>query len=714
MQQSIPQRLAADLKLKNEQVTAVLDLLTEGATLPFIARYRKERTGGLDELAIAAIRDGGRALEELEKRRASIITSLSERDLYLGELRTGIDAAQNLKQLEDLYLPHRIRRRTRATVARELGLEPLARKLLHEGVRTDVAAAFVDPAKGVQTAEEALAGARDIIAEWVSEDPPLRAQMRHLFATKAALSSKVDPKKIEAGQKFSDYFDWTEKAASVPSHRLLAILRGESEGVLKVSLRPDPQEALALLRRHFVACQKSPEQILLAMEDGYKRLLAPAMETELRSHLKQNADSEAIKVFRDNVRELLMAAPLGQKAILAIDPGFRTGCKVVCLDPQGKLMHHAVIYPTSSPKAVAESQRMIADLVRRYAIEAIAIGNGTASRETERFIRDCDLKPQPLIVQVSESGASIYSASDIARQEFPDLDLTVRGAVSIGRRLADPLAELVKLDPKSIGVGQYQHDVDQVALQQALDETVISCVNRVGVELNTASASLLSYVSGLGPQLAQNVVAYRNENGPFVSKAELKKVKRLGPKAFEQAAGFLRIHDALNPLDRSAVHPERYDLVRKMCADNHTSVEELMRCEEKRLAVDLKPYCKGEIGLPTLTDIMAELARPGRDPRQQFEAFSFAEGVEKISDLQVGMRLPGRVTNVTNFGAFIDIGVHQDGLAHISQLADRFVKDPALVVKVGQQVLAWVIEVDEKRKRIGLSLRPECPVNPGR
>lgn len=512
-------------------------------------------------------------------------------------------------------------------------------------------------------------------------------------------------KKIDEAQKFRDYFEWSERATSAPSHRLLAILRAESEGFLKVSMRPAPEDAQTLLQRRFGGGNKNWKQIETACEDGYKRLLAPSMETELRTELKQRADTEAIRVFRENVRELLMAPPLGQKSILAIDPGFRTGCKVVCLDRQGKLLHHDVIYPFSGDGGATQAQKKLEDLIERFAIEAIGIGNGTGGRETERFIRACNIKPQPLVVQVNESGASIYSASEIARREFPAHDITVRGAVSIGRRLADPLAELVKLEPKSIGVGQYQHDVDQSALKQSLDDTVVSCVNSVGVELNTASAALLSYVSGLGPQLAGNIVMHRDTYGPFQSKAELKKVKRLGPKAFEQAAGFVRISDAPNPLDRSAVHPERFSLVKQICTDNQTSVTELMQRAEKRDSIDLKVYCNGDTGMPTLQDIMQELAKPGRDPRSGFEAFAFAAGIEVIDDLAVGMSIPGIVTNVTNFGAFIDIGVHQDGLAHISQLAEGFVKDPAAVVKVGQRVRARVISIDKERRRIGLSLK---------
>ncbi|MCA1797006.1 MAG: Tex family protein [Desulfuromonadaceae bacterium] len=698
--------IAKTLNLDSKRVKAVLELLDGGATLPFIARYRKEQTGSMDEEDIAAVRDARSRMEELEKRRASIIASLDERDLYVGGLKQQIDAAVTLKELEDIYLPHRVKRRTRATIAREKGLEALAHIILRGTDDAQGAASrFIRPDAGVNNSTEALAGARDIVAEHINEDAQMRAQMRRLFASRALLISNVVKKKIEEAQKFSDYFTWSEKAAAAPSHRLLAILRGEAEGLLRVSLRPSEEEAVALLQRRFGAGGKNRAQIEAAIADCYKRLLAPSMETELRAELKHGADTEAIRVFRENLRELLMAPPLGQKSILAIDPGFRTGCKVVCLDRQGKLLEHDVIYPFSGAGKAAQAQKTIEARVERFRIEAIGIGNGTGGRETENFIRACNLKSQPLITQVNESGASIYSASAIARQEFPKHDITVRGAVSIGRRLADPLAELVKIEPKSIGVGQYQHDVDQGALKQGLDDTVISCVNRVGVELNSTSAALLSYVSGLGPQLAQNIIDYRDEHGAFRSKAELKKVKRLGPRAFEQAAGFVRISDASDPLDRSAVHPERFDLVKQICTDNHTSVAELVQSAEKRAAIDLKRYCNADTGMPTLKDIMHELAKPGRDPRSAFESFAFAAGVEAIGDLKPGMSLPGIVTNVTNFGAFIDIGVHQDGLAHISELADGFVKDPAAVVKVGQKVRARVISIDEERKRIALSLK---------
>ncbi len=703
--------IASDLGYNPDRVNSVLNLLKDGATIPFIARYRKESTGSLDEVAIAKIRDHSLKIEELDKRRESIIKSLEERDLYKDTLKENIDNAESLKSLEDLYLPFRVKRRTRATVAREQGLEPLANQIFHEGENGMVLAAnYINADVGINSFEEALAGARDIIAEEINENLEARTTLRRLFESKANLSSSVIKKKEEEAQKYRDYFDWNERAGSAPSHRLLAIFRGESEGLLKVIIRPTEDEAIKGLQCKFLRPEIcSRDQISLAIVDSYKRLLAPSLETELRSSLKDVADTEAIRVFRDNLKELLMASPLGQKAILGIDPGFRTGCKVVCLDPQGKLLTDTVIYPTKSSDELEKAHKVITELVEKYKIEAIAIGNGTASRETERFVRNCKLPTSPIIVQVNESGASIYSASELAREEFPNHDITVRGAISIARRLADPLAELVKIDAKSIGVGQYQHDVDQTSLKNGLDDTVMSCVNAIGVELNTASAPLLSYVSGLGPQLAKNIVDYRDENGAFTSKTQLKKIKRLGPKAFEQAAGFLRIRNAKNPLDTSAVHPERYDLLQKICKGNNTTITELMKDDEKRRNIDLNKYVCEDVGLPTLTDIMKELAKPGRDPRDQFEPFSFAENVEKMSDLEVGTQLPGIVTNVTNFGAFIDIGVHQDGLAHISQLADRFVKDPSTIVKVGQKVRAWITEVDEDRKRIALSLRSNCP-----
>jgi uncharacterized protein len=702
-------KIAGELNLRSMQVAATTRLLEEGATIPFIARYRKEATGLLDEMAITTIRDRFAQLEELDHRRDAILKSLEERNLLADELKASILAADTASALEDIYLPYRPKRRTRATVAKEQGLEPLA-NLIFTGQDTvdptTEAEAFLNAEKGVESVEKALAGARDIIAERVAEDQVARARMRDLYARKATVTSKVKADKQEEGAKYRDYFNWTEPLARIPSHRLLAIRRGEAESILSVRVTPPEEEALGSLEPLFVTGEgPAAEQVRLAVQDGYKRLLGLAMETEIRMESKKKADAEAIRVFAENVRELLLAPPLRQKNVLAIDPGFRTGCKVVCLNRQGKLLHDAVIYPTQSEHRVAEAAQIITGLCRQFQIEAIAIGNGTAGRETETFIRGLGLPASIPIVMVNESGASIYSASDVAREEFPDHDVTVRGAVSIGRRLMDPLAELVKIDPKSIGVGQYQHDVDQTALKRSLDDVVTSCVNRVGVEVNTASRQLLMYVSGLGPQLAANIVAYRNETGPFRSRGDLKKVARLGPKAFEQAAGFLRIQDSLNPLDASAVHPESYPIVDAMARDLGCSVQELMQDAELRKRIDVQKYRTDRIGLPTLNDILSELAKPGRDPRQQFEAVQFKEGVEKIEDLQPGMKLPGVVTNVTAFGAFVDIGVHQDGLVHISQLADRFVKSPAEVVKVQQKVMVTVLEVDLARKRIGLSMR---------
>ncbi len=693
--------ISDSLGYRHNSVKAVLDLLADGSTVPFIARYRKEQTGSLDEVAIAKIRDTHTQILELSKRRNVIIASLSERDLYKSNLKNSINNASSLKELEDLYLPYRLKRRTRATIAKENGLQPLADSIFNS--------ADISLLKNAD--EQSILGARDIIAEKISENTQLRKKLRELYATQAILVSKVVKKKTECAIKYKDYFEWSENASKVPSHRFLAILRGESEGFLKVQIRPAQIDALRLMQHYIIKSKHKNHpliysQIKQSIEDAYKRLLAPSMETELRSVLKENADEDAIKVFTDNLRELLMAPPLGQKAILAIDPGFRTGCKVVCLNPQGKLLYNTVIYP-QAPKSVKNSEQILVDLVDKYMIEAIAIGNGTASRETESFVRQCNFKRKPIIVQVNESGASIYSASDIARAEFPNDDITVRGAVSIGRRLADPLAELVKLDPKSIGVGQYQHDVDQHKLKKGLDDTVVSCVNAIGVELNTASAYLLSYVSGLGMQLAQNIVDYRNENGAFTSKAQLKKVKRLGPKAFEQSAGFLRIHNAKNPLDSSGVHPERYPLIEQICKDYQTNIADLMQDATLRSSINLSKYITNDVGLPTLKDIIVELSKPGRDPRQKFELFSFATDINTVDDLKKGMRLPGIVTNVTNFGAFVDVGVHQDGLVHISQLADKFVKDPSAIVKVGQKVKVWVCDIDKKRARIALSLRSE-------
>jgi len=716
-------KLVTELKLQPRQVAATAILLEEGATVPFIARYRKEKTGELDEVQITAIRDRLEQLEELDKRREAIVKSLEERKLLTEVLAAKIAAAENMTTLEDIYLPFRPKKKTKATVARDLGLEPLADLLFAQDAATDPQAAavpFVGPeieidAKkySVPDVAAALAGARDILAERCNDDATARAQLRNLYLTRGVIKSKVISGKEEEGAKFKDYFDWQEPAEKSPSHRILAIRRGESEGFLFSRLVPDEIESVSLLERLFVK-GKSPasEQVRLAVQECFKRLLGFAMEGEARTFFKKRADEEAIRVFADNLRELLLASPLGQKVTLGIDPGFRTGCKVVLLDRQGKLLANDVIYPEKGARDLMEAAEMIKSVVAKFKVEAIAIGNGTASRETETFIKKLGLPAAIPVVMVSESGASIYSASDVAREEFPDKDLTVRGAVSIGRRLMDPLAELVKLDPKSIGVGQYQHDVDQNALKRTLDDVVVSCVNNVGVELNTASKHLLTYVSGLNARVAANIVAHRDEHGPFKSRKELAKVTGLGPKAFEQAAGFLRIRDGAHPLDASAVHPERYELVDRMAADLGCSVLDLLRDGNKRAKIRPEAYVTTEVGLPTLKDILAELSKPGRDPRQQFEAFSFAEGVEKMEDLQPGQKLPGIVTNVTAFGAFVDIGVHQDGLVHISQMSDDFVKNPADVLKVGQRVQATVMEIDMPRKRIALSLKTRVEIGP--
>ncbi len=707
--------IAGELNVNEKQVQACAALLDEGATVPFISRYRKEATGSLDEVAVFAIRDRLEQLRELDKRREAILKSLEESGKLTEELKAKVLGAETLTVLEDIYLPYRPKRRTKATIAREKGLEPLALRLFSQEASVDPAAeaaSFVDKEKGVETADEALNGARDIIAEWVNEDQIVRAKMRLLFASKGQFRTKVLAGKEEEGIKYKDYFEWQEPISSAPSHRVLAMRRGEKEGFLVLRATPPEDDAVALLEDLVVKGDNpAAQQVKLAVHDCYKRLLSLSMETEIRVSTRERADAEAIRVFAENIRQLLLSPPLGQKNVLAIDPGFRTGCKVVCIDRQGKLLHTDVIYPHFSEKNTGEAGTKVIDLCKRYDIEAIAIGNGTAGRETEAFVRQLGLPAQVQIVMVNESGASIYSASEVAREEFPDQDLTVRGSVSIGRRLMDPLAELVKIDPKSIGVGQYQHDVDQPALKRSLDDVVASCVNFVGVEVNTASKQLLMYVSGLGPQLAGNVVEYRNQNGPFRSRDELRNVSKLGPKTFEQAAGFLRIRGGINPLDASAVHPESYHIVDVMAKDLDCAVPDLMRNDALRKKIDLNKYVTDTIGLPTLKDIMAELAKPGRDPREQFESFSFADGVEKIEDVVPGMKLPGVVTNITAFGAFIDIGVHQDGLAHISQLSDRYIKDPNMAVKVNQRVTATVLEVDVKRKRISLSLKknPDRP-----
>jgi uncharacterized protein len=707
-------KIAEELEIKPQQVLATAALLDEGATVPFVARYRKEVTDSLDEVAITTIRDRLHQLRELDKRREAILKSLHERELLTDELKDKVLAAETLTILEDIYLPYRPKRRTRATVARERGLEPLALKLFAQEQTTDPhgeAEAFVEPEKGVETIEDALAGARDIIVELVNEDQVARAKMRALYAEKGIFQARVVPGKEDEGNKYRDYFDWLEPASKAPSHRILAMRRGEKEGVLTLRAHPPEAEALTLLETLFVKGDgAAAQQVKTAVQDSYKRLLAQSMETEIRKATKERADAEAIRVFADNLRQLLLAPPLGRKNVLAIDPGLRTGCKVVCLDRQGKLLNTDTIYPFTSEKSKLESVAILGKLCESYHVEAIAVGNGTGGRETEALVRGMDLPGNMRVVMVNESGASVYSASQVAREEFPDLDVSVRGAVSIGRRLVDPLAELVKIDPKSIGVGQYQHDVDQQALKSSLDDVVISCVNGVGVEVNTASEQLLTYVSGLGPQLAKSIIKYRNEHGPFLSREDLKKVPRLGPKAFEQAAGFLRIRDGRNPLDATAVHPESYQVVEAMASDLGCSIKELLSDEELRDRIDLSKYVTETAGIPTLTDIVAELAKPGRDPRQRFEVFTFSGEVQKIDDLQPGMRLPGIITNVTAFGAFVDVGVHQDGLVHVSQLADRFIKDPRDIVKAQQQVTVTVLEVDLERKRISLSMK----TNPGK
>lgn len=708
MNQSRFEKIAGELSISAKQVSDTAQMIAEGATVPFIARYRKEVTGSLDEVAVTAIRDRLTQLEELENRRTAIIKSLTERNLLTDELTEKIAAAETMSSLEDIYLPFRPKRRTRATIAREKGLEPLAVKLFAQD-DFDVAgeaAVFISEEKAVTSIEEALAGARDIIAEWVNEDQDARAKMRTLFLDKGIISCRVLPDKTETAIKYKDYYEWEEPVATAPSHRVLAMRRGEREEFLILRMTPPAEEALSILEEMFVrGSNDAAEQVRLACHDSYKRLLSMSMETEVRLATKKRADETAIKIFADNLRQLLLAPPLGQKAVLAVDPGFRTGCKTVCLDRQGKLLAHEAIFPLLSEKAREAAAQTVRDFCRKYSIEAIAVGNGTAGRETEAFLKSLNLPGEIPVVMVNESGASVYSASPLARDEFPDEDITVRGAVSIGRRLMDPLAELVKIEPKAIGVGQYQHDVDQDGLQRCLDDMVVSCVNAVGVEVNTASAQLLSYVSGLGPSLAENIVKHRDENGPFPTREELKKVKRLGAKAYEQAAGFLRIRDSVNPLDASAVHPESYSIVEKMAGNQGCTVADLMADEARRQKINLNDYVTDKVGLPTLKDIMAELAKPGRDPREQFENVVFAEGIEKISDLIPGMKLTGVVTNITAFGAFVDIGVHQDGLVHLSEMADRFVKTPADVVKVNQKVEVTVMAVDEQRNRISLSMK---------
>jgi len=719
-------RISKELNISDKSVLSTCKLLNEGATVPFISRYRKEQTGSLDEVAITSIRDRMQQLIELERRRTSIISSLKERNLYTDKLKKDISEAQNLTKLEDLYAPFRPKRRTKATIAKDKGLEPLADFIVQNLSSNSVddntdpkaeASKFINTSPTekdlvVENADDALTGARDIIAERFSDDADCKAELREHLEKTGDVSSKVLMTKKEdpAAQKFKDYFDFSEPLRDVPSHRMLAMRRGEKEGFLFMRISGDADSALSLMHDRFLLNAGSgacAEQVELAIADSYKRLISLSLETEFRMKAKKEADAEAVKVFTDNLRELLLASPLGQKNLLAIDPAFRTGCKTVVLDRQGNLLYDTVLHLTLGDAQAKVAQEAIVKLVSHFKIEAIAIGNGTASRESESAVRAIGLPKNIPILMVNESGASIYSASEVAREEFPDKDVTVRGAVSIGRRLMDPLAELVKIDPKSIGVGQYQHDVDQNMLKNSLDDTVISSVNGVGVELNTASKQLLSYVSGLNSGIAESIVAYRTEHGAFKTRDELKKVPRLGDKTFEQAAGFLRIHDAENPLDSSGVHPERYELVGKIADDLKASITELIKSDTLRDKINLHDYISDEVGIPTLQDILQELAKPGRDPRKAFEIFEFNDSVHKPEDLEEGMKLPGIVTNVTNFGAFVDVGVHQDGLVHISQLSDQFVSDPNDIVKVGQKVQVTVTEIDLKRNRIGLSMKSE-------
>ncbi len=705
-------QIARELTIRPQQAQAVIRLLAEKATIPFIARYRKEATGSLDEVTVTAIRDRLQALQILDQRRASIRNALEERGLLNSQLSQALEKASTLAALEDLYLPYRPKRRTRAQVAREKGLEPLALSLLQQKGKDPaiLAVKYISSEKDVSDVETALAGARDILAERCTEHPAIRERMRALFRKQGLLRSRVVSRKQqdEDAAKFRDYFLWEEPVDKVPSHRVLAMFRGEEEGILRLSLRPHDEEAAqSILERLFIRSNTSESsQIRTALRDGYTRLLAPALENELRAELKQRADTEAIRIFSDNLRQILLAPPLGAKRIMGVDPGFRTGCKVVCLDNSGILLEYTTINPHSgSEKTRQEAEQSLLHLVRTHAIEAIAVGNGTAGRETERFLRNIPNWPNIPIIMVNESGASVYSASELARAEFPDLDLTYRSAISIGRRLADPLAELIKIDPRSIGVGQYQHDVNQTALRRSLNDVVDSCVNAVGVDVNTASEQLLTHVSGLGATLAHNIVMYRQENGPFRNRRELLAVPRLGPGAFEQCSGFLRIKDGNQPLDASAVHPEAYPVVEAMARDLHTTVIKLMHNASLRRSIELSRYVDERFGIPSLTDIMAELEKPGRDPRPPLTAFAFSDHIHSLQDLRPGMILPGIVTNITAFGAFVDIGVHQDGLVHISRLADHFVKNPSEIVRVHQEVHVTVLEVDMQRKRISLSMR---------
>ncbi|HNW88660.1 MAG TPA: Tex family protein [Bacteroidales bacterium] len=702
------EKIAKELGFQARQVENTIYLLNNSATIPFIARYRKELTGSLDEVEIGNIRDRNIQLVELDKRRESILESIKEQEKLTPELEKSIHAAATMSELEDLYLPYKPKRKTRATIAKAKGLEPLASIIMAQGT-IDIelkAAEFVDEEKGVHSTEEAIAGACDIIAEWINENQQVRSRIRILFEKESVITSKVVKGKEIEGRNYEMYYEMNEPLVKAPSHRVLAMFRGEAEGFLKISIEPPVENALEIIDRQIIKARNHAADLVKdTIADSYKRLLQPSMETEMRQLAKERADNEAIRVFAGNLKQLLLAPPLGQKTILAIDPGFRTGCKVVVLDKNGRLLHNETIYPHPPQNEIKQAISKIENLVDAYKVEAIAIGNGTAGRETENFVRRIQFKKDVLAIVVNESGASVYSASPVAREEFPDYDVTVRGSVSIGRRLMDPLAELVKIDPKSIGVGQYQHDVNQNALQKSLEDVVVSCVNSVGVDLNTASKELLTYVSGVGPVLAKNIVGYRDKNGSFDSRNGLKKVPRFGEKAFEQAAGFLRIANAANPLDSSAVHPESYDIVNKMAQKLDCTIMELMKDENLRKKIILQDFITEKAGLPTLNDIMQELAKPGRDPRQKFDFFEFDKNVHDIKDLLPGMELPGIVTNITAFGAFVDIGVHQDGLVHISQMANRFISNPNEVVKLNQKVKIKVVSVDADRKRIQLSMK---------
>ncbi|HNW98086.1 MAG TPA: Tex family protein [Bacteroidales bacterium] len=700
--------IAKELNIQEKQVENTLSLLTSGATIPFIARYRKEVTGCLDEVQIAAIRDRYNQLIEIDKRRDAIINSIREQEKLTNEIEKQLNEATTLSELEDIYLPFKPKRKTRATIAIAKGLEPLA-KIIMSQKNDDInlqASKFINEEKGVKSEEEAISGACDIIAEWINEHQFTRKRLRNLFEKEAIITSKIIKGKETDGANYKNYFDCSERLMKAPSHRVLAMFRGETEGFLKITISPEEQKAIEIIESIFLKANNEASQFVKsAIRDSYKRLLLPSLDTEIRQVSKEKADKEAIKVFTENLKQLLMAPPLGQKSVLAIDPGFRTGCKVVCLDKHGKLLHNETIFPHPPENQVKQSVNKIESLVNAYKIEAIAIGNGTAGRETERFIKSIRFNKPIVALVVNESGASVYSASAIAREEFPEYDVTVRGAVSIGRRLTDPLAELVKIDPKSIGVGQYQHDVNQNELQNSLNDVVESCVNAVGVEINTASKQLLTYVSGVGPALAQNIIDYRNKNGAFKSRKEFRKVTRFGEKVFEQAAGFLRIHDAENILDQSAVHPESYHVVKAMAEKLNCEINDLVANEDVRKKININDFVTETIGIPTLNDIMSELAKPGRDPRKKFDFFEFDNNVHSIKDLKEGMILPGIITNITAFGAFVDIGVHQDGLVHISQLANQFVSNPNDLVKLNQKVKVKVLEIDIDRKRISLSMK---------